>query len=30
MLAVRAFTRLRAVFWKSYVAEFLKELPPQM
>jgi homoserine O-acetyltransferase len=24
------FTHLRAAFWKSYVAEFMKELPPQM
>jgi homoserine O-acetyltransferase len=24
------FTHLRAAFWKSYVADFLKELPPQM
>jgi homoserine O-acetyltransferase/O-succinyltransferase len=24
------FTHLRAAFWKAYVAEFMKELPPQM
>ena len=24
------FTHLRAVFWKDHVAQFLKELPPQM
>jgi homoserine O-acetyltransferase len=24
------FTHLHAIFWKSYVADFLKELPPQM
>jgi len=24
------FTHLRAVFWKEHVAQFLKELPPQM
>ena len=24
------FTHLRAVFWKAHLAEFLKELPPQM
>jgi hypothetical protein len=23
------FTHLRAAFWKTYVAEFLKELPAQ-
>jgi hypothetical protein len=22
------FTHLRAAFWKAYVAEFMKELPP--
>ena len=24
------FTHLRAIFWKEHVAQFLKELPPQM